>query len=50
MKIKLLFLLSIATAELFSANAGPAAVTTTLADHIPNFFVSITLMECRNDI
>ena len=38
MKIKLLFLLSIATAELFSANAGPAAVTTKPAAHIPNFF------------
>jgi len=38
MQVTLLFLLSIATAELFSANAGPAAVTTTPAKHIPHFF------------
>jgi hypothetical protein len=39
MKIKLLFLLSIATAELFSANAGPAAVTTEACRPYSQFFL-----------
>ena len=38
MKIKLLFLLSITTIELFSATAAHPAATTTLAEYIPSFF------------
>lgn len=38
MKIKLLFLLSITTIELFSVKTAHPAVTTTLAEYIPSFF------------
>ncbi len=38
MKVKLLFLLSIATTELFSASAGPSAITRGRADYIAQFF------------